>query len=55
MEQKHKQKRSTYGVGNKIKVTSNMGSVTKIESRREAYDEEKKVSKNYSTNVSFML
>ena len=36
MEQKTKQKRGRYGVGNKIKMTSDVGSVSKIESRYEA-------------------
>ena len=36
MEQKTKQKRGRYGVGNKIKMASNVGSVSKIESRYEA-------------------
>ena len=35
MERKTKQKRGRYGVGNKIKMTSNVGSVSKIESRHE--------------------
>ena len=42
MEQNNKQKRRRYGVGNKIKMTSNVGSVIKIESRREVFDEVKK-------------
>ena len=36
MEGKTKQKRGKYGVRNKIKMTSNVGSVSKIESRHEA-------------------
>ena len=36
MERKAKQKRGTYGVGNRIKVKSNVGSVSKIESRHKA-------------------
>ena len=41
-EQNNKQKRRRYGVENKIKTTSNVGSVIKIESRLEAFDEVKK-------------
>ena len=36
MGQKTKHKRSRYGVGNKIKMTSNVGSVRKTESRYES-------------------
>ena len=36
MERKTRQKRGRYGVGNKIKMTSNVGSVSKIESRHDA-------------------
>ena len=36
MELKNKQKCGRYGAENKIKMTSNVGSVSKIESRREA-------------------
>ena len=36
MEWKSAQKRGRYGVGNKIKMTSNVESVSKIESRHEA-------------------
>ena len=36
MEQKAKPKRGRYGVGNNVKMTSNVGSVSKIESRHEA-------------------
>ena len=36
MEWKTKQKRGKYGVGNQIKMTSNEGSISKIESRDQA-------------------
>ena len=42
MEQNNKQRRRRYGVENKTKMTSNVGSVIKIESRREVFDEVKK-------------
>ena len=35
MERKTKQKRGRYGVGNNIKMTSNVGSLSKIEFRPE--------------------
>ena len=36
MKRKTKQARGRYGVGNKIEMTSNVGSASKIESRHEA-------------------
>ena len=36
IEQKTKQKRGRYGKGNKIKITSKVGSVIKVENRPEA-------------------
>ena len=55
MERKIKQMRGRYGVGNKIKMTSNVRSVIKIKSRHghEAlWWDEKTLSVNYCTNVS---
>ena len=43
MEQKTKQKQRRFGVGNGIKMTSNVWSVTKIESRHEALWQGKKM------------
>ena len=53
MERKTKQKRGGYGVGNKIKMTSNVESVSKIEFRYEVlWSGEKNVIVNYCTIVS---
>ena len=54
MERKTKQKRGRYGVGNKIKMTSDVRSVRKIKSRHghEAIWWDEKTSVNYCTNVS---